>query len=79
MIHQKKRLVNPKIESLMAQELKKLINLRIIYPINHSMWVSNLVPIKKKNGNIQFHVDLKELNRASLKDHFPLPSMEQIL
>ncbi|KAH9296663.1 hypothetical protein KI387_044243 [Taxus chinensis] len=36
-------------------------------------------PIRKKNGEIRLCVDFRDLNRASLKDHYPLPSMEQIL
>lgn len=57
-VRQKQRPVNPKIESLMAQELKKLIQSRIIYPIKHNTWVSNLVPVRKKNGDIRLCVDL---------------------
>lgn len=63
----------------MAQELKKLIESKIIYPIKHSTWVSNLVPVKKKNGDIQLCVDFHDLNQAFLKDHQPLPPMEQLL
>lgn len=54
----KQRPVNPKIESLIAQELKNLIESRIIYPIKYSTWVSNLVPIRRKNGDIWLYVDL---------------------
>lgn len=63
----------------MDQELKKLIESKIIYPIKHSTCVSNLVPVKKKNKDIQLCVDFRDLNQASLKDHYPLPSMEQLL
>jgi hypothetical protein len=34
---------------------------------------------KKKNGDIQICIDFINLNRASEKDNFPLPPMEQIL
>lgn len=49
-----------KIESLMAQELRKLIESWIIYPIKHYMWVSDLVPIRKKNGDIRLCVDFRD-------------------
>jgi len=71
--------VNPKIEVERKQEVLKLYKAGIIYPIKHYTWVANLVPVRKKNGEIQLCVDLKGLNRVSLKDHYPLPPMEQIL
>eukprot|EP00253_Pinus_taeda_P031826 PITA_31826 len=38
-----------------------------------------MVPVRKKNGDIRICIDLRNLNKASLKDNFPLPTMEQIL
>lgn len=63
----------------MHKEVLKLIEGGIIYPIKHTSWVSNLVLVRKKNGELRLCVDFRDLNRASLKDHHPLPSMEQIL
>ena len=71
--------MNPKIEPLMRKEVSKLIEANIIFPIKHSSWVENLVPLGKKNGEIRLCVDFRDLNQSSLKDHHPLPSMEQIL
>lgn len=48
LVWQKQRPVNPKIETLMAQELKNLIESKIFYPIKHSTWVSNLVLVRKR-------------------------------
>ena len=56
-----------------------MIEANIIFPIKHSSWVANLVPVRKKNGEIRLCVDFRDLNQASLKDHHPLPSMENIL
>lgn len=63
----------------MVQELIKFIESKIVYPIKHSTWVSNLVPVRKKNGDIWLCVDFQDLNQASLKDHYLLPPMEQLL
>jgi len=78
-VRQKQRPVNPKIEVTMKQEVLKLYKARIIYPIKHSTWVANLMPIRMKNGDIRLCVDFRGLNRVSLKDHYPLSPMEQIL
>ena len=57
----------------------KLRDAGIIKPIKHSSWVSNLVPIRKKNGDIRLCVDFKNLNLSSLKDNYCLPNMEAML
>ena len=44
-----------------------------------SHWVGNRVPIRKKNGEIRICIDFRNLNRVSLKDHYPLPKMDHIL
>jgi len=51
----------------------------IIAPIRFSEWVSNLVPTRKKSGEIRLCVNLRNLNQVSLKDHYPLPKMDHIL
>eukprot|EP00253_Pinus_taeda_P011949 PITA_11949 len=38
-----------------------------------------MVLVRKKNGDIRICIDFRNLNKASLKDNFPLPTMEQIL
>eukprot|EP00253_Pinus_taeda_P021856 PITA_21856 len=52
---------------------------RIIAPIRFSEWVSNLVPSRKKIAKIRLCVDLRNLNKVSLKDNYPLPKMDHIL
>ena len=52
---------------------------KIIAPIRFSDWVSNLVPTRKKSGKIRLCVDLRNLNKVSLKDNYPLPKMDHIL
>ena len=64
---------------VIEKEVKKLLDAKIIVPPRYSSWVSNLVPVRKKNGEIRLCVDFKNLNRSSLKDNYPLPKIEQIL
>ena len=56
-----------------------MYNAQIIAPIKYSNWVSNLVPTRKKTGEIRLCVDFKNLNKVSLKDNYPLPKMDHIL
>ena len=38
-----------------------------------------MVPVPKKDGKIPMRVDYRDLNRASLKDNFPLPHMDVLV
>ena len=55
-VRQKQRPINPKLEPLMIKELTKLIESNITFPIKHTSWVSNLVLVRKKNGEIRLCV-----------------------
>ena len=50
----------------------------IIVPLRYSEWVSNLVSVRKKTGEIRFCIEFTNLNKASLKDNYPLPKMDHI-
>ena len=52
---------------------------KIIFKVEHSEWEANLVPVRKKLGEIRLCVDFGNLNRASNKDNYLAPPMEQIL
>jgi hypothetical protein len=41
--------------------------------------VANLVPVRKKSGEIRFCMDLWNLNKVSLKENYLLPKMDYIL
>jgi hypothetical protein len=43
------------------------------------VWVSNLVPINKKQGTIRVCVDYRDINKAYPKDNFPTPFVDQII
>ena len=64
---------------LIEKEVKNLFDAKIIVPIIFSNWLANLVPVRKKSGEIRICIDFKNLNKASLKDNYPLPNMDQIL
>jgi hypothetical protein len=76
---QKLRQINPTLMPVMEKEVKKLLDAQIIVPLRYSEWVANLVPVRKKSGEIRLCVDFKNLNKSSRKDNYPLPNMEHIL
>ena len=76
---QPQRRMNPMMKEIVKEELQKLLNVGFIYPISDSQWVSPLVVVPKKNGKWRVCVDYQELNKDTLKDHFPLPFIDQVL
>uniref|UniRef100_A0A2N9I2Z5 Uncharacterized protein n=1 Tax=Fagus sylvatica TaxID=28930 RepID=A0A2N9I2Z5_FAGSY len=44
------RTFHPEIEAQITQEVKKLLSAGFIKPIQHPRWLSNIVPVKKKNA-----------------------------
>ena len=75
----KLRRINPKLMPLIEKEIKKMFDAKIIIPLRFSKWVSNLVPTRKKSGEIRLCIDFRNLNKVSLKDNYPLPKMDHIL
>jgi hypothetical protein len=75
----KLRQINPMLFLVMEREVKKLLDAQIIVPLRYSKWVANLVPVRKKSGEIRLCVNFRNLNRCSKKDNYPLPHMEHIL
>jgi hypothetical protein len=73
------RRMNPALKDIVKEELQKLLDAGFIYPISDSEWVSPLVLVPKKNGKWRICVDYRELNKATKKDHFPLPFIDQVL
>ena len=59
--------------------MQKLPSAGFIKPIQHPRWLSNIVPVKKKNGQIRCCVDFRSLNKAYLKDKFPLPNKDLLI
>ena len=50
-----------------------------IKPIQHLRWLSNIIPVKKKNWQIRCCVDFRNLNKVCPEDEFPLPNMDLLI
>jgi hypothetical protein len=53
--------------------VERLLDAGFIRPCRDVEWVSNIVPIEKKNtGKIQVCIDFRNLNKAAPKDEYPM-------
>ncbi|XP_077215620.1 uncharacterized protein LOC143850238 [Tasmannia lanceolata] len=59
-----------------ADEVQKQLEVGFIQVVEYPEWLANIVPVPKKDGKIRMCVDFRDLNRASLKDDFPLPHID---
>ena len=68
-LRKKLRRINPLLLPLIEREVKKLFEAKISITLRHSRWLANVVPVRKKNGEIRICIDFRNLNRVSLKDN----------
>jgi hypothetical protein len=78
-VRQRLRAVNPRKAPAIKAEVEKLLNVGFIYPVPLTEWVSNPVPMNKKQGTIRVCMEFHDLNKACPKDNFPMPFIDQIL
>lgn len=78
-VRQKQRPLHLKLSAAVKIEVEKLVDARLVSSINYPKWVSNIVPIAKKNGTIRIYVDFSDINNAYPKDNFLLPFIDQII
>lgn len=77
-VRQKLRRLPLSIRKEVSTELNRLLTAGIIESIDASEWVSPLVVVRKRDGNIRLCVDLREPNKSVIMDCYPLPHMEDL-
>ena len=60
-------------------EFMKQFNVGFLAVTSYPQWVSNVVPLHKKDSTVRMCVDYIDLNKASLKDDFPLPHIDVLV
>ena len=53
------------------EEIEKQLKVGFLTTIAYSDWVTNIVPMPKKDEKVRMCIDYRDLNWASLKDNFP--------
>ncbi|KAH7836661.1 hypothetical protein Vadar_004049 [Vaccinium darrowii] len=78
-VKQKLRKMRPDWVLEIKKEVQKQIDAGFLMVTEYPKWVANIVPVPKKNGKIRVCVDFRDLNKASLKDDFPLPHIDVLV
>ena len=68
------------LKNKFATELQRLITLEVIKPVDEpTEWVSSYVTVVKKSGDLRICADPKALNTALLREHYKLPTLDDVL
>ena len=57
----------------------KLKKVGAIEEIFYLEWLANTIVVKKKSEKWRVYVDFTDLNKACLKDPFPMPQIDQLV
>ena len=71
-IQQKRRVFTQESDKAIVEEVHKLLEADFIREMYYLEWLVNLVIVKKVNDKWKMCVDFTNLNRAYLKDNYPL-------
>jgi hypothetical protein len=70
----------PEIIGRVKEQVDRLLQAGLIQPCRYANWVSNIVPVEKKNTRkIRICVDFKNLNRATPKDEYLMPVADLLI
>ena len=72
-------MLKSKIILKIKEEVEKQLKANFLSMIAYLDWVTNIVPMPKKDGKVRMCVDYRDLNRASPKDNFPLPQIDTLV
>ena len=64
----------------LKQELDQLSNIGVIQRVDTpTEWISAIVVTTKKNGKVGLCIDPKPLNQTLHRNHYPLPTIDDVL
>jgi len=68
--------VHPRKVVSIKLEVEKLLKDGFIYPMALTDWVSNIIPVNKKQGTIRIYVYYRDINKAFRKENYPTPFID---
>jgi hypothetical protein len=78
-VKQKPRHLRPEFQDNIIAEVDRLLTAGFIEEAQYTRWLSSIVPVENKNGQVRVCVDFHDLNGACPKDDFPIPITEIIV
>ena len=76
---QKQRPVPAPLEDRLKQEIERMIQEDVIEEATGASWISPVQIVYKGNGELRVCVDLREANKAVIRERFPIPRIQDLL
>ena len=68
------------VKDKLQAELEILSHMEVIAKVDDPTdWISSMVVTTKRNGKVRLSIDPKALNNSLKRNHYPLPSIEDVL
>ena len=67
------RRFKPELLEDIKKEITRLYEAKFIRQCRYADWISNIVPVLKKNGKLRVCIDFRDLNKATPMDSYPMP------
>jgi hypothetical protein len=61
------------------KEIERLLDANFIRPCRYVEWISNIIPVYKKNAKMRVCIDFRDLNRATPMDGYPMPVADLLI
>ncbi|KAL2250014.1 UNVERIFIED_CONTAM: Retrovirus-related Pol polyprotein from transposon opus [Sesamum indicum] len=78
-VQQKKRNFSTEKNQVIREEVDRLLNAGYITEVQYTDWLSNVVVVPKPGGKWRVCIDFTDLNKACLKDPYPLPRIDALV
>ena len=72
------RWIPPHMYDDVRAHIQQMLDIGAIYKL-HSLWMSAVVLVRKKDGGLRFCIDLRKLNEWTIKDAYSLPQIDRTL
>ena len=69
----------PNVMPDIKKEVERLLEAKFIRTTRYVEWLSNIVPVRKKNGKIRICIDFRNLNLATPNDQYPMPTVDSLV
>ena len=79
LVKQKLRRLHPRWSLQVKEEIQKQLSVGFLSVVEYPEWLSNVVPVPKKDSKVRDCIYFCDLNKASPKDDFPLPYIDMLV
>ena len=67
------------LRAKLRESLEDIVSQEVLTPVSEpTPWISSMVVVPKQNGKLRICLDPKDLNYAVRREHYPLPTIEDI-